>query len=79
MADERQMTYGEKMVGLNFNPGGDAKVTDLKKLFAEIVDICADELADLTDNNEASLIWREAIMRSLDAQMWTVKAATWRK
>lgn len=75
----RAMSYGEKMVGINFNPSGDEKVAKLKEAFASIIDMCADELADLDNENEATPIWREAIMRSLDAQMWTVKAATWRR
>ena len=74
-----EMTYGEKLVGLNFNPSGDETVRELKTLFAEIVDKCAEELAQCDEREDVSPIWREAIMRSLDAQMWTVKAATWRK
>lgn len=76
-----ELTYGDRMVGLTFNPSGSAKVTRLKTLFAEIIDICANELAELDEPNggEVGPIWREAIMRSLDAQMWTVKGATWRK
>lgn len=83
MNEKPSLTYGERLVGLNFNPSGDAKVAQLKTLFAEIVDICADELSDIdedsVDEYQAGPIWREAIMRSLDAQMWTVKAATWPK
>ena len=33
-----QMTYGEKAVGLNFNPSGDWKVRRIKELYAEIID-----------------------------------------
>lgn len=76
-------TYGKKLVGLDFNPSGDPKVAKLKGLFAEIADICHDELEALGDDADAvesaGPIWREAIMRTLDAQMWTVKGATWRK
>jgi hypothetical protein len=72
-------SYGKKLVGLTFNPSGDPKVTQLKTLFSEIIDICADELADLKDTDEAAPLWREAIMRTLDAQMWTVKSATWKR
>jgi hypothetical protein len=31
--EERKLTYGEKLVGLTFNPGGDPKVTRAKELF----------------------------------------------
>lgn len=80
--DTAETTYGERLVGLNFNPSGDERVTRLKTLFAEIVDICANELGNIEDDGNPygpAPIWREAIMRSLDAQMWTVKGATWRK
>jgi hypothetical protein len=71
-------SYGHKLVGFTFNPSGDPQVAQLKGLFAEIIDICADRLAKCPDEGSEGPIWREAIMRSLDAQMWTVKGATWR-
>jgi hypothetical protein len=71
-------SYGKRLVGFTFNPSGDPKVAQLKSLFAEIIDICHDGLKDAGDNELASL-WNEAALRSLDAQMWTVKAQTWPK
>jgi hypothetical protein len=71
-------SYGKNLVGFTFNPSGDAKVAQLKGLFAEIIDICHDGQVAAEGHQEAS-IWNEAILRSLDAQMWTVKAATWPK
>ena len=71
-------SYGHKLVGFSFNPSGDPKVAQLKGLFAEIIDICHDGLKEAGDN-EAATIWNEAVLRSLDAQMWSVKAATWPK
>jgi hypothetical protein len=72
-------SYGHKLVGFTFNPSGDPKVARLKGLFAEIIDICADHLDGEGEESVGTSIWREAILRSLDAQMWTVKAATWPK
>lgn len=71
-------SYGHKLVGFSFNPSGDPKVARLKGLFAEIIDLCHDELLTAGDNELATL-WSEATFRTLDAQMWTVKAATWPK
>lgn len=71
-------SYGHKLVGFTFNPSGDDKVAHLKGLFAEIIDTCDDGLKAAADTTEAT-IYQEAVLRSLDAQMWTVKAATWRK
>lgn len=42
MPEERELTYGEKAVGLTFNPSGDMRVTELKTLYAKIIDICDD-------------------------------------
>lgn len=39
---EKELTYGEKAVGLNFNPSGDAGVKRVKELYAEIIDIMDD-------------------------------------
>ena len=80
MDDERELTFGERLVGLTFNPSGDEKVAKVKELFAEIINIANEGFEAATDAEGPELfIWREAIMRSLDAQMWVVKAVTWRK
>jgi hypothetical protein len=71
-------SYGHRLVGFTFNPSGDATVARLKGLFAEIIDICQDGI-DKGDDPTQNSLYGEAIMRSLDAQMWTVKAATWPK
>lgn len=77
-------TFGEKAVGLSFNPSGDDLVHRLKKLYAEIIDVCAEErlrcrgssFADLA--SEQSRLYSIAITEAQTAQMWAVKAATWK-
>jgi hypothetical protein len=32
---EKELSYGEKAVGLTFNPSGDEKVQKVKELYAE--------------------------------------------
>lgn len=73
------MTYGEKAVGLSFNPGGDKEVEEIKRLYAEIID-----RLDRYRNNTTS-DWGEhirltsiAITEAQGAQMWAVKAITWK-
>ena len=66
------MSYGEKAVGLDFNPSGDPKVKRLKELYAEIIDILNDSRGG---NGEGPRLWSIA----QGAQMWAVKAATWRE
>jgi hypothetical protein len=72
------MTFGQKAVGLSFNPSGDPTVHKLKQLYAEIIDICDAErsLSDATP--ESKRLWSIAITEAQSAQMWSVKAATWR-
>jgi hypothetical protein len=35
----RELTFGEKLVGLNFNPSNDDKVSKAKRLCAELADL----------------------------------------
>jgi hypothetical protein len=73
----RPMTYGERAVGLDFNPGGDPDVAKLKQLYAQIIDFC-DELRTRADWSNATRLYTIAIDTTMSAQMWAVKAATWK-
>jgi len=72
------MTFGEKMVGLSFNPSGDDAVAQCKTAFAKQID----GMDDLRKRPGASFdqvnIAHEAILKMMDAQMWAVKALTWK-
>lgn len=70
-------SYGEKAVGLQFNPSGDDHVTTVKRLFATVIDMC-DQLRATADSEQARL-YSIAITEAQTAQMWAVKAMTWRK
>jgi hypothetical protein len=70
-------TYGEKAVGLTFNPSGDKDVETLKKLYAHIIDFCA-TARDTTENGERKRLFSIAITEAQTAQMWAVKAVTWK-
>jgi hypothetical protein len=71
-----EQTYGERAVGLSFNPSGDNDVQRLKVLYAEIIDIC-DE-ARRASSGERVRLFSEAITQAQTAQMWAVKAVTWK-
>ena len=75
---ERVLTFGQRAVGLTFNPSGDETVAELKQMFAEIIDACALGRADAEGNPEKTRLWSIAITEAQTAQMWAVKAATWR-
>jgi hypothetical protein len=73
---ERALTLGEKAVGLTFNPSNDARVQKVKELYAHIID----ELNELRgeQRNEQARLASVAITEAQTAQMWAVKAITWR-
>jgi hypothetical protein len=71
---ERELTFGEDAMGVNFNPSNDPTVTKLKALYAEIADILN---ADRGDNrDERARLASVAITEAQGAQMWAVKAVT---
>jgi hypothetical protein len=81
MEAQREMTYGEKAVGLTFNPSGDAKVQEVKELYAKIIDLCAAIKADavILDENEKARLLSIAITEAQGAQMWAVKGITFKE
>lgn len=74
---EPVMTYGEKAVGLTFNPSGDAKVQEVKELYAKIINLC-DEMRTGMSHGENARLFAIAITEAQTAQMWAVKAITWK-
>lgn len=77
MNDERTLTYGEKAVGLTFNPSGDGDVTYVKEHFAALIDFFHAARGE-TDNQEQKRLYSIAITEAQTAQMWGVKSVTWR-
>lgn len=77
MSETREMTFGEKAVGLTFNPSNDDAVAQCKAEFARVIDRMND-LRNSTDNAEVFRMASIAITEAQTAQMWAVKAITWR-
>ena len=73
----RPQTFGEKAVGLSFNPSGDDLVAQIKTRFAEDIDEM-NSLRLRTEDPEVKRLASIAITEIQGAQMWAVKAATWR-
>jgi hypothetical protein len=71
------LTYGERAVGLSFNPSGNPLVIDLKTAAAEFIDVCHDR-RNLATDPEVKRMYSVAITEAQSAQMWSVKAATWK-
>lgn len=75
-------SYGEKAVGLTFNPSGDTSVYRVKSLYANVIDEM-DQLRKTavytgTRPAEAARLASIAITEAQGAQMWAVKALTWK-
>lgn len=71
------LTFGEKAVGLNFNPSGQDPVFEIKKSFAAAIDIMHEE-RQRTHSQEVKRMLSKAITDAQTAQMWAVKAVTWK-
>ena len=62
-------TYGERAVGLTFNPSGDVDVAKVKKMYADIIDLC-DHARGLTTDGEAKRLFSIAITSAVKAITW---------
>lgn len=74
--NERELTFGEKAVGLTFNPGGREDVDACKRGFAAEIDRMND-LRNKSADPEQRRLAAVAITELQGAQMWAVKALTW--
>ena len=70
-------SFGQKAVGLAFNPSGDDAVGQCKQMFADAIDQMA-ALRDTTTSSEVRRMTSIAITEAQTAQMWAVKALTWK-
>ena len=77
MNNTREQSFGEKAVGLSFNPSNDDLVSQLKARFAEDIDEM-NALRLRTESPEVKRLASIAITEIQGAQMWAVKAATWK-
>lgn len=69
-------TFGEKAVGLSFNPGQREDVQKIKQGFAIIIDELHKNRTDTVDP-EVKRMYSLAITDAQTAQMWAVKAMTY--
>jgi len=74
---DRPLSFGEKAVGLVFNPSNDTAVYQCKSAYAKVIDQMNDLRADSTDQ-EVKRMASIAITEAQTAQMWAVKAITWK-
>lgn len=71
------LTYGQIAVGITFNPSGDPVVTRIKYIYAEVIDTLNNLVGTIPA--EKSRLLRIAITEAQTAQMWAVKAITFKE
>lgn len=72
----RELTFGEKLVGISFNPSADDKVAKAKQLCAELADLLNDDRKNQESTALYSTLHTHAIGEILNAQMNVVKVLT---
>lgn len=72
----RPMSFGERLVGLRFNPSNDDKVSKAKALCAALADLLHDELKDRENSELSSILIDHTYGEILNAQMNVVKVLT---
>ena len=73
-----ELSFGEKAVGISFNPSNNREVNIIKSYFAHIIDTM-DELRNMsTCSRDTARLASVAITEAQTAQMWAVKALTWK-
>lgn len=73
-----EISFGMKAVGLNFNPSGDESVSLCKLGFANEIDRMNNLRNSADATQEQKRLASIAITELQAAQMWAVKALTWK-
>lgn len=72
------LSFGELLVGIEFNPSGDDKVAKVKSMMAEIANIVLEEYDKEGKSPIKSLLFDHAIGEIVSAQMAAVKVITFK-
>lgn len=75
--ENNELSFGSKACGVSFNPGGHALVNEIKIDFANIIDNLH-AIRTVTEDAEVARMLSIAITEAQTAQMWAVKAVTWK-
>ena len=73
---EKIFSFGEILVGIEFDSATDDKVFEVKQKFAEIANLLKDEYNNATKSPVKSLVFDHAVGEILNAQMSVVKLIT---
>ena len=70
------LTYGQKAVGIKFNPGKSSDVDKVKQTFADLIDL-VEAHRTANDSRFANTLKTYAVQTLVAAQMAVVKVVTW--
>lgn len=70
-------TFGQKMVGITFNPANDDNVTKCKQKMADVIDLLIESTPPDTEIKNA--LFQMALQNILQAQMMAVKLLTFKE
>ena len=69
-------SFGEQLIGIEFNPSGSDEVTKVQAMFAEIAEIMKQNYQRETRHPLKSLLFDHAVGEIVNAQMAVVKVLT---
>jgi hypothetical protein len=72
------LSFGELLVGIEFNPSNDDKVAKVKSMMAEIANLMKDAYNEEQKSPVKSLLFDHAVGEILNAQMSVVKVITFK-
>lgn len=75
--EKQELTFGQKAVGISFNPSQNQAVAGIKQQFADIIDTLNDMRNDPNMGSGVKRHCSQAITELETAQMRAVKALTW--
>lgn len=73
---EQNLTFGQKLVGISFNPSQNDRVAKAKQLCAELADLVSDEYNTKENSYLSKALYDHTIGEILNAQMNAVKLLT---
>jgi len=76
IANTQTLTFGQKLVGINFNPSADDKAGKAKQLCADLMDLVNAEREGRETTQLESLLYQHTVGEILNAQMNVVKLLT---
>jgi hypothetical protein len=70
------LSFGQKLVGITFNPSNLDNVSKAKSLFAEAADLVEQEFRNREQSEIGGILYSATMSKILDAQMNVVKLLT---